>query len=378
MPLFGTPTALFAIESGLGRFDDFPMFFLLVLFLFGFFLAVLLLFLLGFLVNLFLGQVVLSVTRLFASFLVKFGMVFLVRFFALFFKDGSADVGIRFGPRVRLFVLGFHQSRRKRGKLLLTKAGGSIVMLLGVHFLAMLFEALFLARGRLFRRFGSGDFFPLCAAGSGCFAFRFGVREDPVRQASGETPRHTRVRLHADRRTCGLLVKIGLALLGLVVSQRLDRRWQRTPAILGERFTRQDDVVLFPVDRHVRAAITRRSAIVKTARITFALGRSVLRGRQIPSARSAMTSPSITIPAATPASPASSPPASAIPATIAAVSSAVVTRPSIVSNPRRIIPRGVVGGSKILGSGGIRIRLALLGFGNSQFHAGFFAARHIS
>src|SRR5271157_176265 len=195
-------------------------------------------------------------------------------------------------------------------------------------------------------------------------------------QASRETPWHAGVRLHTSRRTRGLLFKIGLALLGLVVSQRLDRRWHRTPAILGERFARQDDVVLPPLDWRAWAAITRRAAIVKAARITFTLRRSVLRGRQISSAWAAVTSAAIAITAsATPASPASSPPASAIPAAIA---TAVLTRAAIVSDARRIIPCGVVGGRKILGSRGIGIRLALLRFGNFRVPAGFFAARRIN
>jgi len=97
----------------------------------------------------------------------------------------------------------------------------------------------------------------------------------------GETPWHARVRLHADCWARGLLFKIRLTLVGLVVRQRLDRRWRRTPAILGERFARQDDVVLFPFDRRAWTAITRRAAIVKATRIAFALRRSVFRGRQI-------------------------------------------------------------------------------------------------
>lgn len=199
-------------------------------------------------------------------------------------------------------------------------------------------------------------------------------------QASRETPWHAGVRLHAGRRTRGLLFKIGLALLGLVVSQRLDRWWHRTPAILGERFARQDDVVLPPLDRRAWPAITRRAAIVKAARITFTLRRSVLRGRQISTAWAAVTSAAIAA-SATPASPASSPPASAIPAAIAtvpAIPAAVLTRAAIVSNARRIIPCGVVGGRKILGSRGIGIRLALLRFGNFRVPAGFFTTRRIN
>src|SRR5208337_1665022 len=184
-------------------------------------------------------------------------------------------------------------------------------------------------------------------------------------QAPGETPRHARVRLHADCRARGLLLKIRLTLLGLVVPQRLDRGWHLTPAILGERFARQDDVVLSLFDRNARAAITRRAAIVKAARIAFALRRSVLRGWQIASAWAAVTSTAIAIAAsAAPASPAPSPPASAIAAVIATVSAipaTLLTRAAIVSDARRIIPRGIVGGSKILRRGSIGIRLALLG-----------------
>ena len=182
-------------------------------------------------------------------------------------------------------------------------------------------------------------------------------------QASGETPWHARVRLHADCWARGLLFKIRLTLVGLVVRQRLDRRWRRTPAILGERFARQDDVVLFPFDRRAWTAITRRAAIVKATRIAFALRRSVFRGRQIAPALTGVTSAAIAASAA-PASPATSPPASAIAAAIATVSAipaTVLTRAAIVSDARRIIPCGIVRGSKILRSGSIGIRLALLG-----------------
>src|SRR5208283_3627962 len=102
-------------------------------------------------------------------------------------------------------------------------------------------------------------------------------------QASGEAPRYAGVRLHAHCWAPGFLLKIGLTLLGLMVPQRLDRGWHRTPAILGERFARQHDVVFPPFDRSAWAAINRTAIVastIKATRIAFALRRSVFRGWQ--------------------------------------------------------------------------------------------------
>jgi len=80
--------------------------FALVLFFLGFFFAVLVLFPFGFLGKLFLGKVVLGLMCVFASFLVKILVVFLVGSFAFFFKDGATRVRIRVGSCVALFMLG--------------------------------------------------------------------------------------------------------------------------------------------------------------------------------------------------------------------------------------------------------------------------------
>ena len=190
-------------------------------------------------------------------------------------------------------------------------------------------------------------------------------------QAPREAPWQARARLQAGCWTLGLLCKTRLALLGFVVSQRLDRRWNRTPAIFGERFARQNDVVIPAFGRSARTSIA--AAMVKTTRIAFALWRRVFRRRQIAPARSVVASATIAASAA-PASPAASPP-STPPTVASAIPATVLTRAAIVSEARRIIPRGIVRGSKILRSRGVGIRLALLDLGNFRLTAGFFAAR---
>ena len=184
--MLAAPSAFLAIEGCFGRLDHFLMFFLLltifslfplVLFLLGFFFAALLLFLLGFLGKLFLGKVVLGVTRVFVSFLVNILVVLLVGSFAFFFKDRAAHVGIRFGPRMGLFMLGLDQPRREFREFFLAETGGSVAVRLAVNFLAMFLVTFFRARRLLLDGFGgSGSFFRPCFTASGRLAFRFGVR----------------------------------------------------------------------------------------------------------------------------------------------------------------------------------------------------------
>jgi len=65
-----------------------------------------------------------------------------------------------------------------------------------------------------------------------------------MRQAAGKTARRSRSRLQADRGTRGSLLIIWLALFGFVITERFDRRRHGTRAILGERFARQNNVVI--------------------------------------------------------------------------------------------------------------------------------------
>jgi len=144
-----------------------------VLFLLGFFFAALLLFPLGFLDKFLFGKVVLSVVRVLVSFLV----VLFVGPFAFFFKDRAAHVRIRFGSRLRLFMLGFDQPRGECGEFFLAEAGSSVVVPLGVGILVMFFVVFFRARSLLLDGSGgSGSFFCPCFTPCGRFAFRFGVR----------------------------------------------------------------------------------------------------------------------------------------------------------------------------------------------------------
>src|SRR6202035_2444423 len=151
--------------------------------------------------------------------------------------------------------------------------------------------------------------------------------------------------------------------------------------MLGERFARQNNVVLVLFDRSAWAAIV-RSAIFKSAAIfASALRRGIFRWRQIARAALSVRTP---IPVAATAtasattssktSPAST--ASAIP--VAAAISATVT-PSItalgavVADARRIVAGGVVARCEILRRGSVRLRLTLVefaAFGRLAFAAG--------
>ena len=203
-----------------------------------------------------------------------------------------------------------------------------------------------------------------------------------MRQASGEAAGRSGSGLQADRRTRGGLLIIGLTLFGFVITKRLDRSGHGARAIFGERFTRQNNVVLALFDGSTGAAIVRRPILKSASIFASALRRRIFRGRQVAAAAALSLRTPIPIPvAATTATSAAAPsktsPAtttSAIAATISTtVSAAVISLRAIVADARRIVARRIVAGSEILRGGSVRFRLALVefaAFGNLAFAAG--------
>ena len=108
------------------------------------------------------------------------------------------------------------------------------MMRLGVLFLVVCFLRSFGPRRSRLGGLCSSGFFLRCFTARSPFAFRLVVGQDPVRQASGEASRYAGVRLQAGCRPYGLLFKIRLALLGLAIFQRLERRCHRAPTVLGQ------------------------------------------------------------------------------------------------------------------------------------------------
>src|SRR6516162_4288655 len=182
-----------------------------------------------------------------------------------------------------------------------------------------------------------------------------------MRQVARKTTWHAGARLHADGSPRCWLLEIRLSLFRLPVGHWLDRWLRLTPAVLRERFARQQNVIFTALRRsRTRAAVSTSSVV--PARITLTLGRSILRGRQIPPA--AVPVRAAVAVATTPPSPASAPSSSsAIPA--------VSPRASVVPHAWRIISRGVIIRRKILRCGRIRLRLALLWFCRLTFRADF-------
>ena len=135
--------------------------------------------------------------------------MFLVELFTFLFIERAARMRIRLRPCVGLLMLGLNQPRSQRGDVFFAEAGGSVAVRLDmrcffmffVQFIVQFIVRFFSTRSRLFGGFRYAsflvDYFTACS----CFALRFCVRQDPVRQASREAPRHAGSRLHANRRT---------------------------------------------------------------------------------------------------------------------------------------------------------------------------------
>src|SRR4029077_16035363 len=90
-------------------------------------------------------------------------------------------------------------------------------------------------------------------------------------QAAGETPRRSGPGLQADRRTRRGLLVVGLALLGFVIAEWLNRSRYGPSPILRERFARQNNVVLVFFDGSagptINPAIVRRATVIESAAI---------------------------------------------------------------------------------------------------------------
>ena len=186
--------------------------------------------------------------------------------------------------------------------------------------------------------------------------------------------------MQADRRTRGSLLIIWLALFGFVITERFDRWRHGARAILGQRFARQNDVVLALFDGSAWAAIVRNSIIKSATIFANALRRGIFRRRQVSAAALSVRTP-IPVAATTAASaatPPKTPPASAatpipVAAAISApVAPAIISLRAIVAYARRIVAGRVVAGCEILRRGSVRFRLTLLevaAFGRLAFRA---------
>lgn len=344
-------------DVGTFGLSQFRVFFLVPFFRTDFFLLVLVVFRFG-------GKVLFG----FVDFLVMlvgklFGFLFLL-------EIGSAHECVRFGARLRFFMLGFHQAGRECRQFFFAQTSGAIAMNVTlrsffVRFLGLSGCCLCSLREMLFR--GS-----LSRSG---FRFGFVVRQNPMRQTAGEPAWHARTGLQADCRTRGGLLEIWLALFRFPIGNRFDWCLWLTPAVLREGFARQNNVVFTALGRGRTRATIATAAIVIATRFAFTLRRSVLRRRQVSSAAVSMRAPvAVAAPAPSPASaPAASTTVSS--AITTAVTAAISTRATITADPWRIVSRWVVARGKILRRGSVRFRLALLQIRGSGLRTSLFAVR---
>jgi len=73
--------------------------------------------------------------------------------------------------------------------------------------------------------------------------------------------------LQPNGRACRGLFIIWLPLFRFVIPKWLDRGRHRPRAMLRQRFSRQDNIVLAAFDRSARPAIIRRPPVIKTAAV---------------------------------------------------------------------------------------------------------------
>jgi hypothetical protein len=248
--LFGI---MFGVQIGFGSFDGFLMF--AVGFVFGIFASA-------------LGFLVLGV---FAIFFFAEMLVCFVSFFFLFVEGCSTSQGVGFGARLCFLMLGFDETSGKRGELLFIERGRAAVNGLRCHWFFMMF---FNGSGdRLggFGRSGSSNFL----GRRGLRRVGLGVSEDPVGQAAGETAAYTGATLRqTNGRAASGLLKIGLALFGLLFAHGFYGRRHGTAAIFGERFARENDIVLDLVHGSAGDTIVGATIIV-AARIAVTLRRCI-------------------------------------------------------------------------------------------------------
>ena len=184
-------------------------------------------------------------------------------FLVFFLKVVPAHDCSRLGPRLRFFVLRFHQARRQRRQLFLAEACSAVTLCVGLCFFLNFF-------GGGLRSFHYVLFRVRCSLGLSRFRFGFVVRQNPMRQAARKTARDPRARWHAHGGTrCGLL-EIGLAFFRFMVRDRLGGRLCLAPAVLRERLAWQQNVI-FTALRWGRARATVSACPVIATRIPLTL-----------------------------------------------------------------------------------------------------------
>lgn len=231
-----------------------------------------------------------------------------------------------------------------------------------------------------------------------CFRFGASISKKPARKAAGKTARNSAAgtggrdrRIQTGRRTERRIFDVRLRLvLKFGLESRRRRRRERFAAIFGERFAGKKNGLLGRVGRGGRKTRAFRTAIFETARFgaagfvpargaaifaaiiatavfvaaagfvaarVTALRRSVLGGREITSTGTA--SMTATIASTAPAKTAAATAAFTTPIAATITAAAIVRAAAI--GARSVILRGIVMGRKVLGSGGVRIRLTLVG-----------------
>jgi hypothetical protein len=168
-------------------------------------------------------------------------------------------------------MLGFDEASGKRGELLFIERGRAIVSGLRCRWFFMMFFNGSGDRLDSFGRSGSSNFL----GRRGLRRIGLGVSEDPVGQAAGETAAHTGAIL---RQTNGWaasrLLKVGLALFGLLFAHGFHERRYGTAAIFGEGLARENDIVLDLVHGSAGDTIVGATIIV-AARIAVTLRRCI-------------------------------------------------------------------------------------------------------
>jgi hypothetical protein len=244
---------MFDVQIGFGSFDGF------------------LVFALGFVFGIFARALGFLVLGVFAIFFFAEMLVCFVSFFFLFVEGCATSQSVGFGARLCFLMLGFDETSGKRGKLLFIERGRAAVSGLRYRWFFMMF---FNRSGDGlggFGRSGSSNFLGRC----GLRRVGLGVSQDPVRQAAGETAAYTGATLRqTNGRAASWLLKIGLALFGLLFAHGFYGRRHGTAAIFGERFARENDIVLDLVHGSAGDTIVGATIIV-AARIAVTLRRCI-------------------------------------------------------------------------------------------------------
>jgi len=198
------------------------------------------------------------------------GKLFDFSFLVFFIKVVPAHERICLSPRLRLFVLCFYETRGKGRQFLVAKTGGAVA-----HFTPPFF--FFNVLGRRRRRHFYHILLRRSLSRRG-FRLSLVVRQDPMWKIARKTAWYARRRQHAGGRTRRRLLEIRLPLFRLLVGYRLDGRLRLAPAVLRERFAREQNVIFAALRRSRSRSAVATSPIIAT-RITLTLRRSILRRR---------------------------------------------------------------------------------------------------